>query len=73
MGDSRLGSVNISEGHGVSPTSTLHGNQPPDISRLAALEDTPTPVNPSDKQGTEDASTLVVDWDGPNDPENPKK
>ena len=63
MNNNRLSSANTSEGHGISPTTTLEGNHPPGISRLVA----------QDKPGGEDTSLLVVDWDGPDDPKNPKK
>ena len=63
MNNNRLSSANTSEGHGISPTTTLEGNHPPGISRLVA----------QDKPGGKDTSLLVVDWDGPDDPKNPKK
>ena len=72
MNNNRLSVANTSEGHGISPTTTLEGNHPPGISRLVA-QDIPTPVSPNDKPGGEDANVLVVDWDGPDDPKNPKK
>lgn len=72
MGNSRLSPGNTSERHGISPSTTLQENHPPDISRLVA-QDTSTPVSPSDKPGGEDTSVLVVDWDGPDDHKNPKK
>ena len=73
MNNGRIGSsASTSEGHGISPSATLHGNHPPDISHDVAQE-TSTPASPNDKVGGEDAGVLVVDWDGPDDLQNPKK
>ena len=76
MDNGRLSTENISEGlwrgPGISPTTTLQENHPPDISHLVA-QDSSTPVSPNDKAGGEDTSVLVIDWDGPDDPKNPKK
>lgn len=57
----------------VSPSTTLHGNHSLDISGLA--QDIPEPISSHGKapQDGEDTSALVVDWDGPDDPNNPKK
>ena len=77
INNSRLSTANTSEGHwhgpGISPTTTLQGNHLPDISRPVAQDAQSTPVSPNDKAGGEDTSVLVVDWDGPDDPKNPKK
>lgn len=57
-----------SERHGdVSETSTIHGNHPSD--------DAWTPNRPDEGSSPErgDAGVLVIDWDGPDDPNDPKK
>ena len=59
-----------SERHGeVSPCTTLHGNHPLDTSG-PAQERSSNVKSPPDEDNT---SVLVVDWDGPDDPQNPKK
>ena len=75
MNNNRLSSADTSTGHGISPSTsctTLQGNHPPDIPRFV-VQDSSTPVGPGDKSGGADTSILVVDWDGPDDPKNPKK
>jgi hypothetical protein len=77
MNNSRLSTANTSDGHwhgpGISPSTTLQENHLPDISRVAAQDTQSTPVSPTDKPDVKDTSVLVVDWDGPDDPKNPKK
>ena len=67
---------NTSEQHGeVSPCTILilHGNHSPET--LGPAQDIPEPINPNVKPppDEENANVLVVDWDGPDDPQNPKK
>jgi hypothetical protein len=57
----------------ASLQARLQGNHLPEISRIAAQDTQSTPLSPNDKPGGEDTSVLVVDWDGPDDPKNPKK
>lgn len=69
-------SANTSKRHGseVSPSTTLHGNHSLDISGPVA-QNTSTPIDPHEKSPTDEEATdiLMVDWDGPDDPQNPKK
>jgi len=69
MNNSRLSSTYTSEGQSVSPAMTLHGNHPPDV----VAQDASMLVSPKEPPGGEDTNVLVVDWDGPKDPKNPKK
>ncbi|KIJ60514.1 hypothetical protein HYDPIDRAFT_117017 [Hydnomerulius pinastri MD-312] len=60
----------------TSPTTTLYGNHavghsgPPG----EGLSNKPTgPKGSSPPVGRTDTDVLIVDWDGPDDPQNPKK
>lgn len=57
----------------VSPVATLHGNHPPDTS--VPMQDITEPIIPNGKLPPDEAnaSVLVIGWDGPDDPKNPKK
>ncbi|KAH0838843.1 MFS polyamine transporter [Lanmaoa asiatica] len=68
-----LGSENTSECHReVSTSMTLHGDDHPHIPSIA--QDIPKPITPNEKLPSdgENTSVLVVDWDGPDDPKNPR-
>jgi len=67
----RLSSAYTSERQGIFPATTLHVNHPPDSIAQGAS----TPVSPNEKTGGDNttSSVLVVGWDGPEDPKNPKK
>lgn len=70
----RLSTANTSQRHGeVSPSTTLHEGHPLDI--LGPAQDISEPISSHGNapQDGEDTSVLVVDWDGPDDPNNPKK
>ena len=65
-------SANTLHRHEVSPTTTLHGNQALGLSDTT--QDTSTPVSPTEESPSREQKTiLVIDWDGPEDPKNPKK
>ncbi|KAF8433769.1 MFS polyamine transporter [Boletus edulis BED1] len=74
MTDSRLSTANTAEELGTSPTATLHhDNHPPEASRYVAQDTSTRLANPNGKADVgKHTSDLVVDWDGPDDPENPK-
>ncbi|KAF8836362.1 MFS polyamine transporter [Paxillus ammoniavirescens] len=62
-------SLQDSERRGAtSPTTTLQGNQPP-VQSSSKLTESKASSNPVDKT---DTGMLIVDWDGPDDPQNPK-
>ena len=72
---SRPHSADTSERHDeLSRTTTLHGHtslRAPD----PAAQGAPAPVVADEKiaANREKADIIVVDWDGPEDPSNPKK
>ncbi|KAK7689627.1 hypothetical protein QCA50_007420 [Cerrena zonata] len=69
----------LSEDPDASRTPTLHGNDPVDIPLQEKSEQKSNPEAPpdddlqaSDPLDTQSKDILIVDWDGPDDPQNPK-
>lgn len=70
----------LSEDPDASRTPTLHGNDPVDVPLQEKSEQKSNPEAPpdedlqaSDPLDTQSKDILIVDWDGPDDPQNPKK
>lgn len=66
--------------HSASETPTLHeesvGREPLDVSLNEKRPEDPNPEAEPDKpphHSLESQDVYIVDWDGPDDPENPRK
>ena len=63
--------------HGTSVTPTLH-DEPLDTATEKGATEGSLPTSPSEVTNRIDSAkthedVLIVDWDGPDDPQNPKK